>query len=397
MIDLNIGPKYARFFLKNLKTRHVVLIGGRRSGKSFSVYKFLALRASGKDPLHIMVVAASFPATQLAIKDFQSATGLTVEGSTLLGMHCKLPNGSIFQFKSYDVGTKAQGDSCDIMVCEEALNIDEQVLNVALLGVRKQTYFVMNPTKGGFIDKYIQEDKSNLLVTTFKDNPYLGEAQIEEFEMMKKKAQSPTASVLDMYNYKVYYCGEFSDMAGKVFNVVYTIDNDEYDEIPVGELKAMDFGFVDSKDCTTLVGVKIYNNSLYVKEYFTSNQLANNKDLAYTLYNWNISPYEPIVADYGGMGLEKIKVLASANRGEWTEPEICQGFNIVSTKKSRVVDSLNKILNYEAIYVTRQSTTLRAEMDRYELTPEGKEASKHENCISAMRYAVCSYNLHIFN
>ena len=170
MVDLQIGKKYLRFFLKNLKTRHVVLIGGRRSAKSFSVYKFLTLRAMGKDPLHIMVVAASFPATQLAIKDFQQATGLEVEGSTLMGMHCKLPNGSVIQFKSYDVGTKAQGDSCDIMVCEEALNIPEQVLNVALLGVRRQTYFIMNPTRGGFIDKYILPDKSNLLKTTFKDN-----------------------------------------------------------------------------------------------------------------------------------------------------------------------------------------------------------------------------------
>lgn len=396
MVDLQIGKKYLRFFLKNLKTRHVVLIGGRRSAKSFSVYKFLTLRAMGKDPLHIMVVAASFPATQLAIKDFQQATGLEVEGSTLMGMHCKLPNGSIIQFKSYDVGTKAQGDSCDIMVCEEALNIPEQVLNVALLGVRRQTYFIMNPTRGGFIDKYILPDKSNMLQTTFKDNPFLGEALIEEFELMKEKALSPTASILDQYNYRVYYLGEFSDMAGKVFNIVYSVTDEDYDTIPAPELKAMDFGFVNSKDNTTLVGVKLYNNCIYAREYFTSNQLANNKDLAWTLRDLHISAYEPIVCDYGGMGAEKIKVLASANYGEWSEPELREGFNCVNAKKLRVVDSLNKILNYDKIFVTNTSTTLRSEMDKYELKADGTEASKHENCISAMRYAVISYQNYIY-
>ena len=356
----------------------------------------MVLRASGKDPISVMVVSASFPATQLAIKDFQMATGLTVEGSTQLGQHCKLPNGSIFQFKSYDQPQKSQGDHADYLIAEEFLNIDPQILNVALLGIRKQAYFVFNPTRGGIIDKYLLPDKSNMLVTTYKDNPHLTEEQIAEFELMKEKALSPTASIIDQYNYRVYVCGEFSDMAGKVFNIVYSVTDEDYDTIPAPELKAMDFGFVNSKDNTTLVGVKLYNNCIYAREYFTSNQLANNKDLAWTLRDLHISAYEPIVCDYGGMGAEKIKVLASANYGEWSEPELREGFNCVNAKKLRVVDSLNKILNYDKIFVTKTSTTLRSEMDKYELKADGTEASKHENCISAMRYAVISYQNYIY-
>lgn len=396
MIDLQIGKKYLKFFLKNLKTRHVLLCGSRRSGKSWSLFKFMTLRASGKDPISVIVVSASFPATQLAIKDFQMATGLTVEGSTQLGQHCKLPNGSIFQFKSYDQPQKSQGDHADYLIAEEFLNIDPQILNVALLGIRKQAYFVFNPTRGGIIDKYLLPDKSNMLITTYKDNPHLTEEQIAEFELMKEKAQSPSASIIDQYNYRVYVCGEFSDMAGKVFNLIYTIEDKDYDDIPAPELKAMDFGWVNSKDNTTLVGVKLYNNCIYAKEYFTSNQLANNKDLAWKLRDCHISIYEPIVCDYGGMGAEKIKVLASANYGEWTEPELRDGFNCVNAKKIRVVDSLNKVLNYDKIFVTKSSTTLRTEMDRYELKADGSEASKHENCISAMRYAVVSYQNYIY-
>ena len=394
MIDLQIGKKYLRFFLKNLKTRHVILIGGRRSAKSYSVYKFLTLRAMGKDPLHIMVVAASFPATQLAIKDFQNATGLQVEGSTLMGQHCKLPNGSVIQFKSYDVGTKAQGDSCDIMVCEEALNIDEQVLNVALLGVRRQTYFIMNPTKGGFIDKYINEDKSNLLVTTFKDNPYLGEEQISEFELMKEKALSPTASPIDKFNYNVYYKGEFSEMSGKIFKIVHNITDEEFDNIPVQPAYGMDFGWTDGNDETTLVAVKIYNNNLYAKELLYSKGLANDKQLALTLYDLGFDCYDTIVADVGGMGKTRIINLCTAGNYEWTEPEISKGFNIVNAKKTRIIDGIQEMLNCDGIYISESSTHLRTELDNYEL--KDGTASGKDHAIDALRYAFHYSKTNIF-
>lgn len=389
MKDLTISPTYLKFFLRNLKTRHVLLIGGRRSGKSWSLFKFLFLRASGKDPLHVMVVSASFPSTQLAIKDFMQSTGLTVEGSTLHGMHCKLPNGSLFQFKSYDQPQKSQGDHCDIMVCEEALNIDEQIINVASLGVRKQIYFVMNPTKGGFINKYILEDKSNLLITTYKDNPYLLPQQLEEFELMKEKAQSPTASVLDIYNWKVYGCGEFSEMSGSVFKIVHNITDEEFDKLPVPVVYGMDFGWTDGNDETTLVAVKIFENNLYAKEMLYSKELANDKKLAMAIHNLGIDCFDTIVADVGGMGKTRIYNLSTAGNYEWTEPEISKGFAIVNARKPRVIDGIQEMLNCDSINVTTSSIHLRAEMDNYRLE-EGVTKGK-DHLIDAFRYAFSYY------
>ena len=48
------------------------------------------------------------------------------------------------------------------------------------------------------------------------------------------------------------------------------------------------------------------------------------------------------------------------------------------------------MLQFEKIFVTDTSYHLRDEMDRYELDAEGKEASKHQNCVDAARYAACS-------
>lgn len=389
-----IGKKYLRFFVNNINSRWTLLCGGRRSGKSFSLYKWLHILASGK-PKVVGVVAASFPALQYAISDFQRATGLVVTGSTIYGYSCSLSNGSIFLFKSFDDPTKCQGSTFDILYLEEGLNISEDIVSTLSMSVSGQIFTAFNPTKSGWISKYINKDKSNYLVTTFKDNPYLTQEQIGEFETIKERALKPTASILDIYNYKVYYCGEFSDMAGKVFRIVYSISDEDYDNIPASELYGLDFGWVnsDQTDATALVGCKIHENKAYFKQYIYSSHLANNKDLAFRMAEVGLDVYSPIVADYGGLGASRIRALVSADNCSWTEPEISSGFTVQNALKGKVLDGLNKMLQYD-IYVTSSSYELRQEFDNYELNKEGKAVSGAlDHGIDACRYALTSYNL----
>lgn len=388
MTDLLISPKYAKFFLKNLNTRHVLLQGSRRSAKSYSIFKFIALRSLGTTPLHTIICTASFPATTLTIADWQDATGFIVAGSAVLGMHVKFPNGSLVQFRSFDTPTKAQGSHCDIAVIEEALNIQENILSVFLLGVRKQAYFVYNPTRAGVLDHYILEDKSNYLKTTFKDNPFLGTEQLEEFEKIRQRADSPTASIIDIYNKRVYYDGEFTDMGGKVFPLVYSCTDDEFSKIPCPPIYGFDAGLVDSGDQSALVAIKVYEGCLYMKELIYSKNLANNKALAFAFYEAGLDCYDTVYCDYGGMAKEKIKSLASAGNGVWTESEICRGFNCVSARKGRIIDGLNKMLQYKLV-ATESSVNLRSEMDKYELTGDGHSKGL-DHAIDAVRYAVNS-------
>lgn len=385
-----ISKKYLRFFVDNIDSRWVLLQGGRRSGKSFSAYKWLHILLSGK-PKVCGVIAASFPALQLAMQDFTKATGLAVQGSALYGYSSVLSNGSMFVFKSYDEPTKAQGSTYDIVYLEEALNIQEEVITTLSMSVTGQIYAAFNPTRSGWISKY--DNGHNLLTTTFKDNDYLSAEQIEEFERIKERAMKPSASILDVYNYKVYYCGEFGDMAGKVFKIVYTCTDDEYDSIPASELFGLDFGFTQSEqsDATAMVGIKIHENRLYCKEYIYSNQLANNRDLALRMAELGLDVYTPIIADYGGMGATRIRALVSAENGSWTEPSISSGFSIQNALKGRVIDGLNRMSQYD-IYVTESSANLRREFDGYELNAEGKPKSGcPDHALDAVRYATNSY------
>ena len=384
---------YLKHFVNNVSSRWVLLQGGRRSGKSFSIHKWLHILASGK-PKTVGMVAASFPALQLLISDFQRATGLAVSGNTIFGFSTMLSNGSKFIFRSFDTPEKCQGSTFDILYLEEALNIPEQVVSVLSMSVSEQIYAAYNPTKSSYLDKYLAKDKSNLLVTTFKDNPYLTPEQCEEFEHIKRKALSPAASLLDVYNYKVYYLGEFGEMSGKVFKLIYNITDEEYSDIPAPELYALDFGFTQSEqsDATAMIGCKLLDNKAYFKEYIYSTQLANNKDLALRMAELGLDVYSPIVGDYGGMGATRIRALVTAGDYTWTEPQISSGFSVQNAVKLRVIEGLSKMNQYE-MHVTDSSVNLRNEFDKYELNAEGKPKSGcPDHALDACRYAVCAYH-----
>lgn len=387
---LNIPTRYLEFFVKNYdKSRYILLQGGRRSGKTYSTLQWLYFLCSGKERYNILVAAATASQLQATIQDAEDCLGLVVSGNKVYGDSCILPNGSLWQFKNYDEYTKCVGQKCDYLFLNEAVNLDEKSFGTLVQGVRKGIILNYNPTRSCWVDKYVNEDKSNLLITTWQDNPYLTEYQKEEFENIRKRAQSPTATIFDRYAYEVFYKGVFTNMSGKVFNAVYTCTDEEFDSIPIPPIYGLDFGLVDSKDQTALVAVKVFEGCLYAKEIIYSNHLTNNKDLAFRMAEVGLDCYSTIYGDYGGLGATRIKALCSAGNYEWTEPQICRGFNIMNARKGRIVDGLNKILQFGRIVLTESSTNLHREMDGYELTPEGK-GKGDDHGIDAMRYAVVS-------
>ena len=392
---LGIGKVYLKHFVSNIDKRWVMLQGSRRSGKSFAVHKWLHFLASGK-PIVTGIVCATYPALQNCISDFQRATGLVVSGSTLMGYSCKLSNGSVFLFKAYDTAEKAQGTTFTNLYLEEMLNIDEDIVSTLAMSVEKQCYCAFNPTKSGFHEKYLLPDKSNLLKTTFKQNPYLTPEQIGEFEALKERAMKPNASLLTRWQYKVYYLGEFSEMSGKVFKEVFNCTDKDFDEVKAPILYGLDFGWVNGEqtDSTALVATKIKGDSIYFKQLLYSNQLANNKDLAMAMVGCGLDCYSPIVGDYSGMGSAKIRALVTAGDYTWKEPEIRNGFTVSNCAKGKTfLDGLNKLNQYK-IYVTDSSYDMRREFDDYTLKDGKRPTGLSDHAVDAGIYACNSYGLY---
>lgn len=387
--SLGIGRRYLEFFVENIDSRYVISLGGRRSSKSWSNMIWLKFLLSGK-PKKLIMVAATFPALQLVMNDWQKATGLTVTGSLLYGYSCQMSNGSVVQFRNWDEAQKVQGSEADYAYLEEWLNIKEEVIRVLGMSIREQIYMSANPTrKTRLLNDYLLPDGSNLLKTTYRDNPYLPEEQVREFEEIKKRSLMPNATLYDIYMAKVYCDGEFADLVGRAFEKLEYNTYEDYLDVPSQEIDVMDLAFGGS-DRTALCGFKLYNNKLYVHTYMYKQGTINAKELAWDLIECGFNAYTPIQADYGGVGRQILDslILAQQNGEEWTEAELRMGFQINNVVKGKVLESIMALMALDAIVIDDSNQFTREEFEDAQLDENQKLKNDNDHAIACARYAI---------
>lgn len=338
----------------------------------------------------MLVIAATFPALQLTIEDFQNATGLTVSGSLIYGYSCRMANGSVFQFRAFDQPQKAQGTTADLVWFEEFLNINEDVIRVASMSCTGQLFFTANPTtKKRIVDDYTNADGSNYLRTTYKDNPYLTAEQRKEFDDIKLRAEQPNATLYDIYCAKVYCDGEFGDLVGRVFERLEYCSYSDFLNIPTEEHIVIDLAFGGS-DKTSICGFRLYQNKLYIHTYSYKEGTLNAKELAWDLVGLGFNSYTPIYADYGGVGRQILDCLIGANQnGEyWNENELRGGFTIYNVLKGNVMESLMSLMALDAIVIDDSSVHTREEFEGATLNEKQQLQGGNDHAIACARYAI---------
>lgn len=383
MKKINISKTYGEFFLDcdKRQVRNVLLQGGRRSRKTWSTFEKLYAMGCMIGGLSVLVCTYQFPTLQLTIQDFEECIGAKVQGSLRHGYHATTGN-TLWQFNHFDNRSKAQGTKCDVLFVNEAIQMPESVVKTLLMGCRMQAYYNYNPTDAGWIQNL---DNAALLKTTFRDNPYLTAAQLEEFENIRRRAMLPTASRWDKYQYRVFYEGEFDQFVGKVFHTLRACSIKDYENVPARESYGIDFGFATDGDPTTLIGCKICNNELYFREYIYEQGLTSDMELGQKIIDCGLNYATAICADYGGMGKGRIQNLRTANKGQWTG-ELAKGFAIYNCYKTGILDGLSQLLTADAIYVCEGSNHLRDEMENYSIDENGKPQGA-DHGIDAARYA----------
>lgn len=378
-------PKtYGDFFYKcdTTNVRHILLQGGRRSRKTWSTFEKLYLMGAFVGGMSILVCTYQFPTLQLTIQDFEDCLGAKVGGSLRHGYHAMTENNTLWQFNHFDNRSKAQGTKCDVMFLNEAIQMPESVVKTLLMGCRWQAYYNYNPTDAGWIQHL---DNAALLKTTFRDNPYLSSAQIEEFESIRRRAMLPTASRWDKYQYRVFYEGEFDQFVGKVFHSLKSCSMEDYIQVPARESYGIDFGFATDGDPTTLIGCKLHGNDIYLRQYIYEQGLTSDETLGRMIIESGLNYATPIAADYGGMGKGRIHNLRTANSGKWTG-ELAKGFSIFNCYKTGILDGLSQLLTADNIFVCEGSDNLRQEMEEYSIDEHGKPQGA-DHGIDAARYA----------
>lgn len=385
MIDLleNINPKHARQFTAAYETgaRKFDMMGGRRSGKSYFIEQFLLTRV-----LYGMVVNVATMTSEQGrlgayadIADILDASPkykskFEITRSPREVRH-KYSRGRMF-FNSYDSGEKAKGIACDWLWMNEGNNFSEQQYIDLSASVRCGVIVDRNPNSECFTERngfvLLHSDW-----TFNKDN--LTQQQLAWFDGLKAKAESPDATAADIAFYRMYYLGEYAEIAGTIFTPVNTrkehVDKTGLTHYFIyGDPSAM-----CGADYFALVLVAFRDGIMYVMDVFSQN-VGSRLDIATQVMEW-CKEYDVEAIYIEGNGLVG-KAFYEEQRG--TFPNM-RPYTNNENKHGRILG------NYEAIcnkVVFNEASPRMAEFVKQVYEYEGKNStSTHDDNIDAVNSA----------
>ena len=353
-------------------TRYVVNIGGSRSTKTYSILQLLIVKAlESTEPLVISIVRKSLPALRISVmRDFFNILrSLDLYDAEL---HNKTENTyqlnqSMVEFFSIDDAQKRRGTKRDILFVNEANELDWEDFFQLQIRTTTQIFLDFNPSETFWYNDQIQSREDVTTIhSTYKDNPYLNDDQINEIERLQHT---------DKQYYQIYALGQFAGSFDRIYQYI------PVDDIPTSVAKlvalGMDFGFTN--DPTTLVEVwKDNRDNIWLNELVYEQGLTN-AEIAALLSQYGVDKYIEIIADSAEpKSIEEIRRF---------------GFNIKPAHKGP--DSVNNgidILKRHVIHVTKQSINLIKELNNYKWFTDknnnklNKPVDMFNHALDAVRY-----------
>ena len=192
-------------------------MGGRRSGKTYFILQFLLSRMYFGDVISV----ATMTDTQGRLGAYQDAKDIV--DSSIVKNYCtvltsprevRCTSGGRMFFNSYQSSERAKGIACDWLYINEANNFTEQQYIDLAASVRKGVIADRNPNS----ECWTERNGFALIHSTWQDNKeHLTPQQLEWFDMLKRKAESPNATSADVAFYRMYYLGEYAEIYGDIF------------------------------------------------------------------------------------------------------------------------------------------------------------------------------------
>lgn len=363
----NANPNYL-YLKKNVPTNRITLLqGGTRSGKSYSIIYWMIhlCRKYPNAKIEIDICRDTFTALKSsAWKDFKDV--LLKHDLYHPDNHNKTDHvynlfGNSISYYGADTPEKIHGRSRDILWINEAHQFPEETIDQLFPRTRHKIIADYNPAlpQEHWLDPYI--DKYPPLITTYKDNPHLTKAQIEDIE----------SKINNAYWWKVYGSGERAQPTGAVFNNWSIAEFRPCEIMGYGQ----DFGF--RNDPSTLIHVSIDRKKkhIYLKECFF--EVALNTGQLYE-YNKQHANKDLIVADSA-----EPRLISELKQ---------RGLNIIEAEKGQgsVTAGISLMSEFE-IFIDPESKNLIKEFNNYswvEKTNKSIPEDKWNHGIDAARYFI---------
>tara|TARA_R110002050_G_scaffold74369_1_gene159573 strand:- start:999 stop:2171 length:1173 start_codon:yes stop_codon:yes gene_type:complete len=360
--------------IRRMTKRIKIIPGGTSAGKTYSILPILIDKCINEENLEVSVVSESIPHLKRgAIKDFLSILKSTNRYNddqwNISNSKYTFTNGSYVEFFSADSAVKLRGARRNVLYVNECNNITRDAYTQLAMRTSADIYLDYNPTGRFWIKDVMEEEESEILTLTYKDNEALPQTIVDFLESKRILGENS--------EYWNNWCRVYLDgLEGRLEGVVY--DNwDTVDKVPQNASMigvGMDFGF--SNDPTAVVCVYRYNGELIVDEILYKKGLLNS-DLADLLKTEDVSC--EIIADSA-----EPKSIAELRK---------YGFKIRGTKKGKdsIIFGINLLQDYK-IKVTKRSKNIISEFTNYEWkkdkegNPTNIPIDAHNHGMDALRY-----------
>jgi len=326
--------------LQDPKYRNYVFQGSSRAGKTYNIILWMVIDLLNKDNKTYSIIRKTLPALKgsvlrdlkeilLNLDLYKEDNWHSVDGYYELGTN-------IIEWFSLDSEEKVRGRKRDVGFINEATEITYDEYVQLSLRTTEKMILDFNPSlwQSWLYDMEGQDD-TFYTITTYKDNPFLLQNQVEEIEKLKNR---------DPNLWRVFGLGQKGIPTRLVFNHSQLIE-----EIPQ-EAKLLangcDFGFSDPN---TLVQVYKLGESIYCKEllYLRNTTIS---DFIYKIKDLGISLSDDFICD-------------SANP-QYISEMTRSGINAKSVKKDTILSGIDQIKRHN-LFITKDSTNLINELNSY--------------------------------
>jgi phage terminase large subunit len=365
--------------IASLKKRIRIVQGGTSSSKTFSIIPILIDYAIKNPYSEISIVSESIPHLRRgAIKDFVKIMIWTknyIDGRfNRSNLIYNFSNGSYIEFFSVDQPDKLRGARRDVLFINECNNVTFDSYQQLAIRTKKHIYLDYNPTSEFWVQtELINDEDSDIVILTYKDNEALDPSIIKEIEKAREKAATSTYWA---NWWKVYGLGELGSLEGVIFKDWKQIDSLPQDAKLLGY--GLDFGY--TSDPSACVGLYRYNDGYILDEVLYRTGMLNRD-----IYNHC-------------KGRDGLFIADSAEPKSIAE---LQGYGMQVIPASKGKDSVIhgiQLLQGVELYVTSQSINLIKELrnyvwekDRFGNTVANVPIDGYNHLIDAARYVAQRY------
>lgn len=359
-------------FHKNKKAiddgyKFIINSGGARSSKTYSILQLLIVLCLSNKDLKVSIVRQSLPSMRKSVMyDFfnilQEWDLYSEKYHQKTENYYKFPNGSIIEFFGVVDTQRVRGSKRDILYCNEAQELTKEEFMQLMMRTTKCCFIDRNPSEVGWIDDLYKDEKSTLIKSTYKDNRYLGQSQIDYIESLIN---------VDQNYYRIYALGEAADANLRVYNHFkkYTHITEPIEDVIYG----LDFGM---RDPTSLVKCCKTKMGWYIEELLYETGLTLSDIIIFLKRTIN----------------DDSMIYCDSSRPDMIEDLQRNGFNTVKSDKA-IVAGINSVRS-QMVWVDVDSTNIWDEYYSYywkesKMNEEPIDLKNH--AMDAIRYAIHSY------